>query len=134
LWFAVCGLWFVVCGLWFVVCDLWFEVSRSLRFEVWSFRFRVYGLGVVILPLQNLKPEPGTRVRGAQREREFFIDNLLVRIHFIIAMIRWIGLAFEFRFPGSLTSTFLVGARTLADPPSVSSASSLSRSLKLSPS
>ena len=41
-----------------------------------------------------------------------FIDNLLVRIHFIIVMIRWTGLApweFEFPFPGSLTSTFLVG-------------------------
>jgi len=25
--------------------------------------------------------------------REFFIDNLLVRIHFIIVMIRWTGLA-----------------------------------------
>ena len=37
-------------------------------------------------------------------EREFFIDNLLVRIHFIIVMIRWTGLApweFEFPFPGS---------------------------------
>jgi len=34
----------------------------------------------------------------------------LVRIHFIIVMIRWIGLApweFEFPFAGSLTSTFL---------------------------
>ena len=44
------------------------------------------------------------------REREFFIDNLVVRIHFIIVMIRWTGLApweFEFPFPGSLTSTFL---------------------------
>ena len=43
------------------------------------------------------------------REREFFIDNLLVRIHFIIVMIRWTGLApweFELPFPGSLTSTF----------------------------
>ena len=43
-------------------------------------------------------------------EREFFIDNLLVRIHFIIVMIRWTGLApwgFELPFPGSLTSTFL---------------------------
>jgi len=43
-------------------------------------------------------------------EREFFIDNLLVRIHFIIVMIRLTGLApweFEFTFPGSLTSTFL---------------------------
>jgi hypothetical protein len=46
-----------------------------------------------------------------QREREFFIDNSLVRIHFIIEMIWWTGLApweFEFTFPGSLTSTFLV--------------------------
>ena len=36
-------------------------------------------------------------------ERELFIDNLLVRIHFIIVMIRWTGLApwrFEFPFPG----------------------------------
>jgi len=43
-------------------------------------------------------------------ERDFFIDNLLVRIHFIIVMIRWTGLApweFEFPFLGSLTSTFL---------------------------
>ena len=43
-------------------------------------------------------------------QRDFFIDNLLVRIHFIIVMIRWTGLApweFEFLFPGSLTSTFL---------------------------
>ena len=43
-------------------------------------------------------------------EREFFTDNLLVRIHFIIVMIRWTGLApweCEFLFPGSLTSTFL---------------------------
>ena len=42
-------------------------------------------------------------------EREFFIENLLVRIHFIIEMIWWTGLApleFEFPFPGSLTSTF----------------------------
>jgi len=38
-------------------------------------------------------------------KRRFFIDNLLVRIHFIIVMIRWTGLApweFEFPFPGSL--------------------------------
>jgi len=43
--------------------------------------------------------------------REFFIDNLLVRIHFIIEMIWWTGLApweFEFPFPGSLVSTLLV--------------------------
>ena len=50
------------------------------------------------------------RPRLRPPEREFFIDNLLVRIHFIIVMIRWTGLApweFEFSFPGSLTSTFL---------------------------
>jgi len=42
--------------------------------------------------------------RVAERERDFFIDNLLVRIHMIIVMIRWTGLApweFEFPFPGS---------------------------------
>ena len=47
---------------------------------------------------------------GPQRERELFTDNLLVRIHFIIVMVRWSGLApwqFEFPFPGSLRSTFL---------------------------
>ena len=31
--------------------------------------------------------------RGSQVKREFFIDNLLVRIHFIIVMIRWPSLA-----------------------------------------
>jgi len=45
-------------------------------------------------------------VRLAQllQEREFVIDNLLVRIHCIIVMIRWTGLApweFECPFPGS---------------------------------
>ena len=42
-------------------------------------------------------------------EREVFIDNLLVRIHSMIVMIRWTGLApweFEIPFSGSLTSTF----------------------------
>ena len=56
--------------------------------------------------------------RGRERglaEREFFIDNLLDRIHFIIVMVWWTGLApweFEFPFPGSLISTFLVPAFT----------------------
>ena len=38
-------------------------------------------------------------------EREFFIENLLVRTRFIVVMIRWTGLApweVEFPFPGSL--------------------------------
>jgi len=50
------------------------------------------------------------------REREFFIEILLVRIHFIIVMIRWTGLApweFGFSLPGSLISTFLVEAFAL---------------------
>ena len=48
--------------------------------------------------------------------REFFIDNLLVRIYHIIVMIRWTGLApwgFEFSFPGCLTSTFLIDLHNL---------------------
>ena len=61
--------------------------------------------------LTNLRGLRGTGARiGEEREIEFFLDNLLVRIHFIILMIRWTGLApweFEFPFPGSLTSTFL---------------------------
>ena len=47
--------------------------------------------------------------RRPQREREFCIGNPLVRIHVIIVMIRWTGLApweFELPFPGSVTSTF----------------------------
>jgi len=36
-------------------------------------------------------------------KREFFIDNLLVRIHFIVEMILWTGLA-SFSFPGSFIS------------------------------
>jgi len=46
----------------------------------------------------------------AGREKEFCIDNLLVRIHFFIVMIRWTGLApweFALPFPSRLTSTFL---------------------------
>jgi len=32
-------------------------------------------------------------------EKEFFIDNLLVRIHFINVMIRWTGLAADLALP-----------------------------------
>jgi len=47
-------------------------------------------------------------------KREFGFDNLLVRIHFIIVMTGWTGLApceFEFLFPSQLTSTLLVACR-----------------------
>ena len=53
-------------------------------------------------------------VREALRrspERELSFDNRLVRIHLIVVMIWWTGLApweFEFPSPGSLISTFLV--------------------------
>jgi len=50
----------------------------------------------------------GNPVRFLEHRERCFIDNLLVRIHFIIAMIRWTGLApweVEFPFPGSLTLT-----------------------------
>ena len=43
-------------------------------------------------------------------QRDPFVDNLLVRIHFISVMIQWTGLApweFESFFPGRLASTLL---------------------------
>ena len=43
---------------------------------------------------------------------EFFIDNLLVRIHFIIVMIRWTGLApWEFEFLGGLRASSALSPR-----------------------
>ena len=62
--------------------------------------------------------EPRRNLRGVhfwyvqrERERKFFIDKLLVRIHLIIVMICETGLApweLDFPYPGSLTSTFPV--------------------------
>ena len=49
-------------------------------------------------------------------EREFIVDNLLVRIHFTIVMIWWTGLApweFEHLFSGSHTPIYL--PRTVKD-------------------
>ena len=43
-------------------------------------------------------------IKVSRSERDFFSDNLLVRIHFIIEMIWWTGLApweFEFPFPNT---------------------------------
>ena len=62
------------------------------------------------LALLQTVGEGQTTVRPSPPEREFFLDNPLVRIHFVVVMIRWTGLApWEFEFPlsGSLTSTFL---------------------------
>ena len=52
---------------------------------------------------------------GGSREGDFLIDNLLVRIHFIIVMILWTGLApfeFEFPFPGATGSDAGAGGGT----------------------
>ena len=70
--------------------------STSLLLVLFIFVFALFGVQL----FAGVQPQ----------EREFFIDNLLVRVHFIIVMIRWTGLApweFELPFPGSLTSTFL---------------------------
>ena len=56
-------------------------------------------------PCTPLTPIPGTPL---QVKSEFFIDNLLVRVHVIIVMIKLTGLAtreFESPLPGSLAST-----------------------------
>ena len=68
-----------------------------------------------VLPPETAKGKSGHVLNGrSQREGEFFIDNLLVQIHFIIVIIGWTGLApWEFESPfigsflGRLTSTFL---------------------------
>ena len=61
--------------------------------------------------LKGAKGQMAPRVVWLQgQERDFFIDNLLVRIRLFIEMIWWTGLAswdFEFPFPGGLASTFL---------------------------
>ena len=55
-------------------------------------------------------PPKHWRSHEKRRERELFIDNLLVRVRFIIVKIRWTGLApweFEFSCSCRLTFTFL---------------------------
>ena len=60
---------------------------------------------------EPLNPEPqALNSWSSTIERDFFFDNLLVRMRFIMAMIWWTGLApweFESPFPGSLSSSFL---------------------------
>jgi len=43
--------------------------------------------------LQWITTESMLAVPRISQEGEFFIDNLLVRVHFIIVMIGWTGLA-----------------------------------------
>ena len=74
-------------------------------------------------PPPSWRLRPGLSVPGLSRhswkgeEGDLFIDNPLVRIHFIIEMIRWTGLApwlLKFPFPGSLTSACLDPPRQLS--------------------
>ena len=51
---------------------------------------------------------PRIDLEDSIQEREFFIDNLLVRIHFIIVIIRWTGLGH-----GSLNSLSKVALHLL---------------------
>jgi len=48
-----------------------------------------------VAALFTILPAYGGRIRQnalkVQRKREFLIDNLLVRIHYIIVMIKWTG-------------------------------------------
>ena len=69
-------------------------------------RFRIRKYLLYIIGSQS-KPDTPERER---EKREFFIDNLLVRIHFLIEIIWWTGLApweLEFLLPGSLIFTFV---------------------------
>jgi len=65
-------------------------------------------LGLRVIKKRKKVEQEGAEegVHGAENPagRQFFIDNLLVRIHFTIMMMRWTGLApgeFAFPFPGS---------------------------------
>ena len=62
--------------------------------------------------LSSLGSGGGVQGHGGVEEREFSIDNLLARIHFIVEMDDFSRPAlrqeFEFPFPGSLGPTFLV--------------------------
>ena len=72
-----------------------------------------WGGGLFLMSEVPLQYDPAVQrfsLLNTKTEREFFIDNLLVRIHFIIVMISWTGLApwdFQFSFPDRLTFTFL---------------------------
>ena len=75
----------------------------------------VRSICVVELVASERKKSTFVRIRAGVRQEELIINDLLVRIHFIMVMVRWIGLApweFELSFPGSLTSTFLEGCET----------------------
>ena len=85
-------------------------------------KFQGLGMRVASVELGLERDLPGhhdLHTHLQERAREFCIDNLLVRIHCIIVMIRWTGLApweFESPFPGSITSTFIESETPLLTP------------------
>jgi len=85
----------------------WFRGGLVFKAHRWLYHST---LGSRVMKKKK-KAGPGSSCRVG--ERDFIIDSLLVRINFIIVMIRWTGLApweIEFPFQGSLTSTCRVGA------------------------
>ena len=65
------------------------EISRQTKNKTRLGEVALHGVGEVVWGAGS-----------GSMEREFFIDNLPFRIHFIIVMIRWTGLApWEFEFP-----------------------------------
>ena len=77
--------------------------ASGFRFWVPGFGFRGQ-LREIAPPRGASAPDPTAPEASSHPEREFFIDNLLVQIHFIIVMIRWTGLApWEFEFPFQAT-------------------------------
>ena len=98
------------------------DTSRTLSFLLGVGRLQHYtgdrclGVDDHFTEIVDLWLQLAGRGDGTVREREFFIDNLLVRIHFIIEMIWWTGLVpweFEFPFPGSRTSLRSLGTGML---------------------
>ena len=84
----------------------WLRRSRQKSFVLRLMVFKTHHRTRVLFQWNERLP----RLWRGRAEIEFFIVNLLVRIHLIIVMIRWTGLApwdFESPFPGSLTPTFL---------------------------
>ena len=74
------------------------ETSRALKWRVFLRLQRHcldlhYARNLVAFRRSEADRSGQSRPLLAEREREFFTDSILVRIHFIIVMISWTGLA-----------------------------------------
>ena len=86
------------------------ELSSSNPQQVTSFE------GIVIFCGHT--PPHTLSIAARSSSINFAVNNLLVRIHFLIVIITWTGFApweFEFPLPGSLTSALLVQTRKQLD-------------------